>query len=78
MSIEPIKTAVWFKYNPTKEKMVIECQPIKPYSMIDQLNVDKFCKEEPSPNPGFKKKAPGQTIVINIPGGKKGITDEQK
>lgn len=35
-----------FKYNPQEKKMVIECQPIKPYCMIDQLNLDKFCKEE--------------------------------
>ena len=25
-------------------------QPIKPYSMIDQLNVDRFCKQEDKDN----------------------------
>lgn len=35
-----------FKYDPNKLKMVIECQPIKPYSLIDRVNVDRFEKQE--------------------------------
>lgn len=48
--VEENKPVVHFKYNPTKELLVIECQPIKPYSMIDQLNVDRFCKQEDKDN----------------------------
>lgn len=59
-----IKPVVWFKYNPTKQRLVIECQPIKPYTIIDQVNVDKFCKEETTPNPGFKKQKPLGDVVI--------------
>lgn len=40
----------WFKYKPSEEKLIIQCQPIKPYSMIDRLQVDTFEKS----NPGFK------------------------
>ena len=43
--VEENKPVVHFKYSPTKSKLVIECQPIKPYSMIDKLNVDRFCKQ---------------------------------
>ena len=43
---EEDKPVVHFKYSPARKLLVIECQPIKPYSMIDQLNVDKFCKQE--------------------------------
>ena len=42
--VEENKPVVHFKYSPAKQLLVIECQPIKPYSMIDQLNVDRFCK----------------------------------
>lgn len=48
--IEENKPIVHFKYSPTKQLLVIECQPIKPYSMIDQLNVDRFCKQEDKDN----------------------------
>lgn len=63
MTIQPIKPQVFkqtpteenkpivhFKYSPSRKLLVIECQPIKPYSMIDQLNVDKFCKQEGGEN----------------------------
>jgi hypothetical protein len=63
MTIQPIKPPVfkqtpaeerkpiaYFKYNPVKKLLVIECQPIRPYGMIDQLNVDKFCKQEDKEN----------------------------
>lgn len=48
--IEDNKPIVHFKYNPVRQRLVIECQPIKPYSMIDQLNLDKFCKQEDKDN----------------------------
>ena len=49
----PVKqTVCHFKYNPEQKKLVIECQPIRPYCIIDQLNVDKF--EKAKPNPNFK------------------------
>ena len=48
--VEENKPVVHFKYSPTKQRLVIECQPIKPYSMIDQLNVDRFCKQEDKDN----------------------------
>lgn len=48
--VEEIKPVVHFKYNPIENRLVIECQPIKPYSMIDQLNFDKFCKQEGKDN----------------------------
>lgn len=48
-SIKPQPTC-WFKYNPREHKLVIQCQPIKPYSKIDELKVDTFTRT----NPGFK------------------------
>lgn len=63
MTIQPIKPQVFkqtpteenkpivhFKYSPARKLLIIECQPIRPYSMIDQLNVDKFCKQEGEEN----------------------------
>lgn len=53
--VEPVntKTVCWFKYNPKEQRLDIMCQPIKPYSKIDELKVDTFTRE-PKPNPGFK------------------------
>lgn len=48
--IEENKPVVHFKYNPDRKLLVIGCQPIRPYSMIDQLNVDKFFKQEDKDN----------------------------
>ena len=48
--VEENKPIVHFKYSPARKLLVIECQPIRPYSMIDKLNVDKFCKQEDKEN----------------------------
>lgn len=47
---EENKSITYFKYSPVRKRLVIECQPIRPYSMIDQLNTDKFCKQEDKEN----------------------------
>lgn len=60
--VKPInqKPVVYFKYKPKEEKLVIECQPIRPYSMVDQVTVDRLnrSQDKASPkgksNPGFK------------------------
>lgn len=47
--VDSIKTqpACWFKYNPRTERLVIECQPIKPYTALDQIKMDTFQREKP-------------------------------
>lgn len=59
MEVKPI---CHFKYNPKKEKLIIECQPVKPYTALDEVSVNRFnskdkkSEESNAKNTGFKKK----------------------
>lgn len=68
----PEKAVCHFQYDPKKEKLLIECQPIRPYTALDQVSVDRFDKqqvrESSKANPGFKKRKPGdQIVLVQIP-----------
>lgn len=66
------KAICHFQYDPKKERLVIECQPIRPFTALDQVSVDRFDKQQvgksSKANPGFKKRKPGdQIVLVQIP-----------